>query len=157
MGKLGGVSLVQDTKPIKLIGSLVSEIDDDGRGWVHFGFFQEPGAFALVRGDGCVSGKMSSTISVVFISELYVQLAAIQWLRGTHPSPGATELAPVERGLVIQVVRHEILFSWKDGIPEVALADVDGQVELRMSEDFARTLVTGLVNELGRVASWVSS
>lgn len=150
--KSGGAFLLQETKPVKLVGSLASGVYCDGRGWVHLACFQEPGHLTLTRAGGRMAVTMSRSIAMALVSLLHVLVAQIQQLRPTTP-PDSTRVPSAGKSEIsVLVERDEVVISWGEAESDAALSEVEGQKELRMSEGFAKGLASDLANEIGRFA-----
>ncbi len=153
MERTGGTFLLQETKPSKLIGAMVSGVESSGLGWVLLDFSPEPGLLTINVDVGRVNGTMSRATCMAFLSIVQVLLAQIDCLRATALESSASTPTSVTNTIEVVVERKVICFSWDKGTHDAVVADVENGVELRMSEIFARRFLSSLVNALGRFAA----
>jgi hypothetical protein len=150
--KTGGVFLLQQMQPTTLVGSLISGIDTGNHGWVQLSFYPTPGVFALAETETSKVATLSRAIALALIAVLLVVIAQIKWLSSADTIPTVTTSNPC--ALLVRVERDAVSFTWdKASSQDIAVMTTDDQINLRMSEQFARQLAAELIDALGRFSA----
>lgn len=151
----GAIALSADV-PSRLVGSLVTYIDDDGLAWIQLSYFASDDVFALDVHDGGASLTIRRDLVEAVLGSFSILLAAADWMRGSEGSvppratqePFAVEVPAPSRGKV-SLVRC----SWRTMLDGMKSSLVDEQVNLCFRADRAHDLALRLASELGRVAA----
>ncbi len=158
--RAGGIFLLQENEPVRLLASMASIVTDARLGTVRIGFDEESGFFRSSDDGADASIVLDSKTALSFAGLLHVVVAQSRWMRGGKDHPGAPCPSVVPRGVVVRREprpRGRTVCSWPvptDGIELIHVPDSDGQLELRFREDVARGVADAIVDELGRFSAW---
>jgi len=156
MNKTGGVLLLQEMEPKRLLAVLGPVIPDKGLGWVHASFFPEPGLFAIELTPDGSRLVIDSAIALSFAGILQMQVAQNRWLRDEKtPAVRATQSIFTVRRTPKPGKGH-VYCAWaRDvvGIEQRAVEAGSEQMEVRIREDLAAVLAEQIIDELARFAA----
>ena len=144
----GGAFHLQVTTPTDLVGVMVSGVDEDGQGWIRLVFHPVHGRFVLTQQGTHVEVAMSRQVAMSLIALLHVLVSQVRCLRSNAPAP-----SPGAREIHVRVGRDEVVASWDDADVIISVDELDGQMDLRVTEGFAGALVSHLSDEIGRFAA----
>jgi hypothetical protein len=144
----GAGFMIHDLQPKRLVATVMAALED-GRSWVHMGFFSEKGVLHFEESDTQLELSMSETMAMSFIATLQVNVALVAHLRAALGGVGEPASAP---DFMITVDRDLIACRWRPDEATSWSREDDHQVLLRMSESFAARIAHDIAEAIGK--SW---
>lgn len=153
--KSGGVFLLQETEPKRLLGCLISTTSDTGHGWIHGSFFDTPGSMIFVDVGNKIDLVLSRDVAFSLIGLLHVLVATNAYIRGPDSrwTCGLVESGRITVSLRPEMKKSSLVASWVPDPESITCQVVGDQIEWRVREDLAMELVFVLVRQLAVTAA----
>jgi hypothetical protein len=151
----GGVFLLQEMKPKRLLGSLISITSETGPGWIHGSFFNEPESISFTSVGDKTELVLSQPVALSLIGILPVLVATNAHLRNRNVRWTCEVLNPgrIAVNHRLEMEKRCLVASWVPD-PESIISEVVGnQIEWRIHEDLAMELFFSLVAQLAQTAA----
>jgi len=152
--KSGGVFLLQETEPKRLLDCLISTTSDTGPGWIHGSFSDAPGSMTFADVGAKIELVLSRGVAFSLIGILPVLVAQNAYIR--RPDARWT-CGFVESGRITVSHRPEmkgsIVVSWVPDPESITCQVVEDGIKWRIREDLATELVCALVRHLAQIAA----
>lgn len=153
--KFGGVFLLQETQPKRLLGSMRSTTSIMGPGWIYGSFFKEPESINFEDVGNKTELVMSRDVALSLIGLFPVLLATNSYIRSPH-AQWTCDFVESGRIRVHQrdgIKKRSLVASWIPDPEGISYQAVGDQIEWRIREDFAMELFFALVRRLAQTAA----
>jgi hypothetical protein len=148
--KHGGVLMLQELEPRRLIGALMSVMTETGEDWIHLSFSNEAGVFEITDDGGETKLVLTRSLSLSLVALLRVALAQFDLL---HARTVLRDVQP-EDGMKVraEASRRSVLIAWPSGADGVQRRNADEQVQLELRAVVGAAIEKALVASLAGLA-----
>jgi hypothetical protein len=154
MEKRGGVLMLQEVEPKRLVGSIMTVVATSGEERITLTFFAEPGTLSISGEESRFELTMNRSVAFSLISLLRVAVAQVPVLRG--PEGGNRPARSEHAEVVATAYKASVVLRCAATSAGVRRRDVQGQVELQLRGDVATAFENALTSALGTQAAGVA-